>query len=207
KKDVSENDILGAVKIYLGLKRTISEHNLSALTLRCFDLLKAFNNTGCLALARLNDEGIPAGCEGDIPALFTMMINHLITGAPSFMANPSLIHENNITLAHCTIPLSITESFGFETHFESGIGVGITGKIKKGPVTLTKIGGPHLDRFYVAEGEMTAVPQSGELCRTQVTIKMEEPLDYFFNSPLGNHHIISSGRHATRFKEIMALFN
>ena len=35
------------------------------MTVRCFDLLGRIGTTGCLALAILNAEGIPAACEGD----------------------------------------------------------------------------------------------------------------------------------------------
>jgi L-fucose isomerase-like protein len=202
---VTLKDIADAVKIYMGIKKTISDYGLSALTLRCFDLLEPLNNTGCLALARLNDEGIPAGCEGDIPALFTMVINRLITGEPSFMANPSRIEDNRITLAHCTTPMSIVESFGFKTHFESGKGVAVAGQFKEGPVTLSKIGGPALDRFYVDEGVLTGNTEFEALCRTQIVVEMTHGVDYFMNAPLGNHHIISSGNHAERFKEVMSL--
>lgn len=207
KKDVKRRTIVNSVKIYLGLKRTIAEYGLSALTLRCFDLLEAFDNTGCMALARLNDEGIPAGCEGDVPTLFTMLINKLITGTPAFMANPSRIENDRITLAHCTVPMSIVESFGLRSHFESGRGVGIAGTFRKEAVTVSRIGGQCLDRFYVAEGKIIDAPESEELCRTQMTIKMEEGVDYFLTSPLGNHHVVTFGSRSKRFKEVMSLFD
>jgi L-fucose isomerase-like protein len=205
KEGVTLKNIADAVKIYMGIKKTISDYGLSALTLRCFDLLTPLNNTGCLALARLNDEGIPAGCEGDIPALFTMIIDRLITGKPSFMANPSLIEDDRVTLAHCTIPMSIVESFGFKTHFESGIGVAVAGKLKEGPVTISKIGGPALDRFYVDKGTLTENTESEALCRTQIVVKPAHGTDYFLSTPLGNHHVISEGNHTERFIEVMSL--
>ena len=65
----------GALRIYERLKELIQKYKLSGLTLRCFDLLTTVHNTGCLALARLNAEGIPAACESDVPALLTMMIS------------------------------------------------------------------------------------------------------------------------------------
>jgi len=64
----------GAEAIYERLKELVVEYNLQGVTLRCFDLLSTVKNTGCIALSKLNDEGIPASCEGDIPTLLTMMI-------------------------------------------------------------------------------------------------------------------------------------
>lgn len=202
-----EKDILEAAKIYLALKKIVSDYRLSSLTLRCFDLLKPLNNTGCLALSRLNDEGIPAGCEGDIPALFTMIINRLITGNPAFMANPSQIHDDGIIFAHCTVPTSMVQSFGYETHFESGIGIGVAGTFAPGPVTISKINGDDLDHYYAAAGNITTFNASHNFCRTQVKVKILQGYDYFFKFPLGNHHIISSGNHLTMFHELMNFFS
>ncbi len=206
KEGVTDDNIAGAVKIYLALEKIIAHYQLTAFTLRCFNLLEPLQNTGCLSLSRLNDEGITAGCEGDVPALFTMYINQLITGKPAFMANPSRIDDNVLTLAHCTVAPGMVKSFGFKTHFESGLGVGIAGTFEPGPVTVSKIGGLNLDRYYVAEGELTGNLQAEDLCRTQITIRMDEGTEYYFKRPLGNHHIVSNGPHAKRFKEVMALF-
>jgi len=200
-------DIYEALKVYLALKKMVAEHQLSAFTLRCFDLLAPLKTTGCLALARFNDEGIPAGCEGDIPAMFTLMINRLITNAPSFMANPSQIYPDGLVMAHCTVPTTMVSSFGLKTHFESGIGIGIAGVFEPGPVTISKINGEGLEHYFVTEGEIVETEVSSTLCRTQIKIHIPEGYDYFLDSPLGNHHIISKGRHAEVFNELMNFFN
>ncbi len=205
-KGIKAEDIEKALRIYLGLKKMISTHQLTAFTLRCFDLLEPLASTGCLALALLNDEGIPAGCEGDIPSLFTMLINNLITGTASFMSNPSKIQDGIITFAHCTVPLSIVDSFTYQTHFETGIGVGIAGTFNEGWVTMSKIGGSALDNYYVDEGLSKQKPFMGNLCRTQITIKPNKDMGYFLNNPLGNHHIITRGKYMDRIKKVMDLF-
>ncbi len=202
-----DTDITGAIQIYLSLKKVAARYNLSALTLRCFDLLKPLNNTGCLALSRLNDEGFPAGCEGDIPALFTMIINTLITHEPSFMANPSQITSDGIIFAHCTVPMNIVQSFGYKTHFESGIGIGISGEFQRSIMTLSKINGDSLDNYYVVSGEGTPLEESPNLCRTQVKLKIAGGYDYFYKSPLGNHHILSKGDHVDSFVEFADYFS
>ena len=71
----SDNKVLtDALYIYSALKRIAKKYNLSGLTVRCFDLLDRYKNTSCLALALLNEEGIVAGCEGDVPSLLTMYL-------------------------------------------------------------------------------------------------------------------------------------
>ena len=84
----NEQTLEGALYIYSALKRLIAKYDLKGLTVRCFDLLGIYKNTACLALAILNEEGITAGCEGDVPTLLTMHILRALTGRSSFQANP-----------------------------------------------------------------------------------------------------------------------
>jgi L-fucose isomerase-like protein len=70
--------------IYESLKSVITQYHLQGFTLRCFDLLTTLKNTGCLALAKLNAEGYVAGCEGDVPAMLTMMIVRSLLGISGF---------------------------------------------------------------------------------------------------------------------------
>ena len=64
-----KSDLLAADKTYSSIKKICQEERLDAMTIRCFDIVKACNTTSCLALAKLNDEGIVAGCEGDMQTL------------------------------------------------------------------------------------------------------------------------------------------
>ena len=195
----------GAVKIYKALKVLVERHRLNAFTLRCFDLLTTVGNTGCLALSCFNSEGVPASCEGDVPALLSMMIAHALTGVSGFQANPAQIdvETGRILFAHCTIPFNMVENWQFDTHFESGIGVGIHGIFPEGPVTVFKVSGD-LKRHFVAEGELLGNQYEANLCRTQVLLKLRpEDARYFLTNPIGNHHIIVPGRCKELFEELL----
>ena len=197
--------IPGAYRIYKALKTIATNYGLSGLTIRCFDLLTAVHNTGCLALARLNSEGIVAGCEGDIPAMLSMMIGRAVTGVSGFQANPSSIdpESGEMVFSHCTVPLNMVSSFGLDTHFESGIGVGIRGYIPEGPVTVFKLAGD-LSRHFVCEGELLRNEAKPDLCRTQVVLRLPaESSKYFLTDPIGNHHIILPGHCAAEIEELL----
>ena len=197
----------GANAIYLALRSLVDTHKLSALTLRCFDLLTAVHNTGCLALARLNAEGIPAGCEGDIPAVLSLAVARAVTGHSGFQANPSRIdpETGEVLFAHCTVPLDIVDSYEFDTHYESGIGVGVRGKIPTGPVTVFKISGD-VRRCFIAEGELLSNTSEPDLCRTQTILKLApKSIRYFLEAPIGNHHIIIPGHHAASLRRFFGI--
>ena len=186
----------GAWQIYDALKVIIGRYGLQGFTLRCFDLLTAVKNTGCVALAKLNAEGIIAGCEGDVPAMLSMKIAQTLVGVSGFQANPSRINPETgkMLFAHCTIPFNMVERYELDTHFESGIGVGIRGYMKTGPVTVFKVSGD-LSRFFIAEGELERNLAQPDLCRTQQVIRLKDPdkTSYFLTNPIGNHHIILPG--------------
>ena len=182
--------------IYDALKTIINKYALQGFTLRCFDLLTALKDTGCLALAKLNAEGIVAGCEGDVPALVTMMIVHSLTGLSGFQANPSSINveTGEMLFAHCTIPLNMVERYELDTHFESGIGTAVRGFMAKGDITVVKVAGD-LSRCFIAEGTLIRNESKPDLCRTQQVIRLSDPAqaEYFLTNPIGNHHIIALG--------------
>ncbi len=195
----------GAVKIYNALKVLVERYRLDAFTLRCFDLLTAVGNTGCLALSCFNSEGIPASCEGDVPALLSMMISSALTGLSGFQANPARIdtETGEMLFAHCTIPFNMVEDWSFDTHFESGIGVGIHGIFPEGPVTVFKVSGD-LKRHFAAEGELLGNQYEQNLCRTQVRLQLSpEDARYFLTDPIGNHHIIIPGHRKALLEELL----
>ena len=189
----------GAMAIYDRLKELVQEYALSGLTLRCFDLLTTVKNTGCLALSRLNDEGIPAACEGDIPALLTMMLCKQLTGCAGFQCNPARIEDQQMLFAHCTIPLTMCERHSYATHFESGIGVAIHGELPLGDYTLVKLSGD-LTRIFAEDVTLLRNQYEPNLCRTQVWLNTSEAtIRYFTTCPIANHHILVPGHHAHSF--------
>lgn len=183
-----------ALQVYGALKRLIEEYRLDGITLKCFDLLHRVHMTGCLALAVLNAEGIPAACEGDQKSLISMAVLHALTGQSGFMANPNRLDPSagEVLFAHCTLPLDMPDHFSVTTHFESGIGAAITCDLAPQTMTVFKCGGS-MERYYAGRAELIETTHKSGLCRTQMRLRMEEGIDYFLHRPIGNHHIICKG--------------
>ena len=198
-RESTPEQLLKAMRCYEALRQLAQEQRLNALTLSCFKLIDLIGTTGCLALSLLNDAGITAGCEGDLQTVFTMHVARTITSLPGFMANVSLIHDtsNEVVLAHCTVGLKQTEQYILRNHFETESGIGIQGLLPTGDVTLLKIGGESLDEYYLNTGTLTENTNYINLCRTQVKVRLDGSVNYFYRRPLGNHHVLLSGNHAT----------
>jgi L-fucose isomerase-like protein len=208
ESEPSEEEIKGAVAIYEALSHLITEQRFAACTLRCFDLLERLRNTGCYAISRLNDEEIPAGCEGDLQALFSLYLGFLLVRRSGYMGNIAAIEpeKRQMILAHCTCPLSLSMGYVIRSHFESGFGVGIAAKIPEGPCTVFRIGGKRLDRLFIREGMVRAVPPRDDLCRTQVAVSLTESIDSLLTAPLGNHHILLPGHHRETIERFFMRF-
>lgn len=186
-----------ALVIYVAIKRLVKKYDLKGVSIRCFDLLKKYKNTACLALALLNEEGITAGCEGDIFALITMHVVRALTGRSAFMANPSKFdyEDHSLLLAHCTVPLNMTSSYSLTTHFESGLGIGVRGEMPEGRITLCKIAPDYtLDNCVCLSANIKDNPNLEGYCRTQITISLnEEGVLELLKASFGNHLIVSYG--------------
>lgn len=198
----SAEDLEKALKLTTAIEKVVKRLRLDAFTLKCFDLLEPLGTTGCLALAVLNAKGIPAGCEGDVPSLLTMLLARRVAGVDAFMANPSRVdvENNKIIFAHCTLPLTMANSNILRSHFESGIGVALQGVLPLGDVTVLKWWGKEMQHLFVSGGQLLENLDNPSMCRTQITLQLDENVKYFLEHPLGNHHVILLGNHTAALR-------
>ena len=194
-KEFDFNELYKAKRIYQAFSNVVKKNKLDGFTVRCFDLLTSLKSTGCLGLALLNDEGIISTCEGDVMAMVSMVIAHIVSGGYVFQANPSRIdvNTNQIVFAHCTIPTKMVKDYKFDTHFESLTGVAIKGYLHEEDVTVLRLSSD-LQSYFVEEGKILKNLESNNLCRTQIEVKFDNDISNILKHPCGNHHIIFYGR-------------
>ena len=207
-KEPSRDEVVKAMRLYRSIKNIVDLYRLDALTLNCFDLIPTTHTTGCVALALLNQEGIPAGCEGDEQTLLTMLAIQAATGEMTFMANPSKILDNaahEMVFAHCTIAPAMTDRYIVRNHYESLSGVAIEGIIDPMDVTVVKCGGRGMERCFISRARLLECTTNPNMCRTQLHLRLDEPLDYFLERSIGNHHVIVRGNHKQRLETILRM--
>jgi len=203
---VDETALQAAAGLLPALKALYARHDLRAATLRCFSLIERLQTSGCLALSLLNDQGLICGCEGDVPAVFSMLLLFALTGEIPFMANPATVdcRSNQIVLAHCTVPRRAVGAYRLQTHFETGLGVALSGDFAAGPATIFKAGNPDLGSYFVSAAEVLPCRPEPGLCRTQVRLRLQEPVGYFLKAPLANHHLLIHGDHLSLINDFMS---
>jgi len=108
-KPISEETFERSLLVYSALKRIVAKYGLDGFTIRCFDLLTSIQNTGCMALAIFNSEGIIGTCEGDVPTMLSMAVGQALCNTPGFQVNLSKAENDELLFAHCTVPLNIVK--------------------------------------------------------------------------------------------------
>ena len=203
-KTSRKGDLKQSLYVYGALKEICKKRKLDGFTLRCFDLVNEKKQTSCLAFGMLNDEGIVSTCEGDVPSLLTMYLCQLLLEQPSFMANPARIDtkKKEVVYAHCTCPFKMTTSYRLDTHFESGLGFGIKGELKRECITAVKLS-PDLDKVRILSGRIVDNLDEKNLCRTQIRVAFDDSIEELIKDPYGNHMIFVYGDHE---EELKALF-
>ena len=200
----NKSELNNATKMSQSIIKICDKYQLKGLTIRCFDLLSKVKTTGCLGLSALNDLRYVGTCEGDIPIMLSMIIVKNLLNVPSFQANPSQIDlkNKNMIFAHCTLPLSMCDSYELDTHFESKIGVATHGVMKTGIVTIFKLSND-LKNYYVQTAKLVENLYENNLCRTQIKLHFTDDMSYFLKRPYGNHHIIIYGDHTSIINQFM----
>lgn len=203
----SDEEIRKAGLVAHALKEVVDKQQLDAVTVECFSLLMDTGVSGCFALSLMNDlQQSTAGCEGDVPATFTMFLGRMLTGELGFMSNVTQVDKkkNEAVFAHCTIPTKLTESYEITSHFETGLSIGIRGTLKHQDVTVLKVYGDNLSQFWVSDGKIVENLVNETGCRTQIRVVLEEDVDYFLERSLANHHIIFPGKHADKIRRFFS---
>ncbi len=187
---VNNESVRGALQIYKAIETIIEKYSLDGLSIKCFDLIKYTGVTACLALSLLNTKGFPASCEGDIPLLISMAMGTWISNKPVFMGNIAFIDEDNIYITHCTAPL--IGPYILNTHFESGLSVGVRVDYPVGEkATLYRVD-PGLNKLRVISGVIVESDYTGKWCRTQIKVKTRDPR-VLIKKPMGNHYALIIG--------------
>jgi L-fucose isomerase-like protein len=89
-------------RLYMAMRGILRERGAVAAAALCGQIRQATGAMSCVALTLLQDEGIPAACQGDIDALLTMMLFRRVSGLPSFMGG-AWREKGLLTMCHCVL--------------------------------------------------------------------------------------------------------
>ncbi|RLG83600.1 MAG: fucose isomerase [Thermoprotei archaeon] len=188
---IDRESLYKALRIYYAIRKIIVEGVFNAVSIDCFPLVMKYKITPCLAVAMLNNDGIPMACEDDFYSLVFLAVSPILTSEPGWIFNPSgLTYEGYVKFAHCTIAPRLGNNCMLVSHFESGYPYAVTCKMKHREYALLRLS---LDykKLYVfkARNIRSGLLEPG-LCRTQLIADLG---DYggekFIELAQGNHHV------------------
>lgn len=104
---ISDEALVQGARIYLGLKKLVKEHHISALASSCWpEFQEEFSSVPCVPFTLLGEyEGVPVACEGDIGGAVSLLLAKEIgRNVPTLMDLTMLnFQENELLLWHCGI--------------------------------------------------------------------------------------------------------
>lgn len=196
----NSNELFESGRIYEGLASLVPFYKLNALSVECFSLVNQTCHTACLALSKLNLDGLPSGCEGDTCSALGLMLGYEVCGVTPWMANTAFVNGSKALFAHCTAPANLYKKFKTQTHYETDKGLALSGEIKGEVVTVFRFENT-LSKIFITLAKVTDHPKCKNACRTQLEVHLVDSAQkYFMNEPFGNHHLILPGDWTQRLK-------
>jgi hypothetical protein len=222
-RNLSRRSILGAMKIYLLVKRDLDEDpDIISAGINCLNESRYSDTTPCLAWNLLFEERrFVWGCEADLVSMLTEVLiagtidtPYMMTNLyPFLMGQAALKHEhipnfpevegkpdNHILAAHCGYLGVVPQSFS--TRWELGEKVlaivddnasAIDARLAEGKVTLLKLI-PPFDAISVVEAELVKYAQfPGSHCLNGAVIRVTD--GHRFVDEVVSHHYIIAGGH------------
>lgn len=172
----SDEHAIASLRNYLALKQMIRQWYLSGVAVGAYPRCQG---TACLPIALLNEEGIAAGCEGDVNSTVAMYILRLLTDKPVHFGEMLAVDEteNTLVTSHCGAAApSLADEKGYAlcpvrlAHS----GVCIRFACQSGPVTYVNLVGRKGNyRMCVIEGN--AIPTDMVFEGNPMKIKWNSP--------------------------------
>jgi hypothetical protein len=209
----SWEDMLNAAKTYVVARNILEKENGDAITMDCLGPASRREiPVPCLAWARLNDEGIPAGCEADLYPTLTLMLVSYLFDKPGFQQDPvAETVQNTLIGSHCVCATKLDglserpAPFNIRSHHsDTGVTVRPIWR-KEQRITIARFFGP--DKMLVSSATVldnVYTPPAGG-CRTAVNVKVDGVSDV--TQYPGFHQIFFYGDHARDLKDYCQLFN
>ena len=210
--DVKKEDLAISARYYRAYSDFAKENNYDALAVSCWPQIKE-DTLACSVIGKLNEDGLPASCEGDIPGAISMLMLHYITGNPVTMMDLCGVDETDETalMWHCgPSPEFFADARGATTRHSYQLNLaGDTVAyalmhdmvFKPQPVTFMRITG-EWDRMFLLDGRAIETPKEspdgsrgwiGNLKLNRKPIKAIDFMNTIFTRGFQHHYPMCAG--------------
>ncbi len=221
KIEVSEEDLITAVRGYLAMKAMVEKYKPDALTIREWPEVPIKEFTISLGCSLLSEEGKVVVSESDISTTITWLVLKLLAEKPVWVGEFESVDlkKNSALLLHnCEAPFDLARSREEITLANTGFvewfsgkkgGVNVQLELKPGRVAIIKISGRPVDdkiKAIVTCGEVMRSPKPPSGGTTRAYVKFDAPLKTLIDTWVKEgfeHHMLLA--YADVKEEILAL--
>lgn len=174
--------VVKSTQFSLALKDAVGEVKAAAVAVRCWpEFFNEYGAAACSTLSHFVEDGIPVACEADSLGAVTMLVQHYLTGFPTYLADLVYAHRgcNTCTFRHCGVgafslaPERTGPVAGVQPN--RNFGVALNNALKSGPVTIARLGQSAGGfRMLIFRGETLDTPN--RFTGTSVEIRLEKPV-------------------------------
>jgi L-fucose isomerase-like protein len=205
------------LKAYEAMRRLIDERGYSGLAVRCWpEFFTHFGGAACGALALLNENFTPGGCEADVHGVITALILQQLAGEPAF--NTDLVdmdlESDTCVFWHCgQAPVQMADpEVALKATIHSNRKLPLLNEfpLKPGRFTMARFSKGHGDTtMVIGGGEMLRAPLafSGTAGVARLDSPLAEVLDNLMQAGLEHHTAIVYGEHRPALRKLADLLD
>jgi L-fucose isomerase-like protein len=177
---ISEENVKKATELYVAIKAFVERYNAAATTIVCSPWIRESDYpTPCVALMLLQEEGIPAACQGDIDALLTMVLFKRAADVMSCMGNNFEV-SGELGIGHCVLsrnlcdPTTPMQSYYIDDYHGRKPSPTIHPDILVGKeVTIARLT-RNLENLILTHGKVIENLDTHDRCRNTLVIHVED---------------------------------
>jgi L-fucose isomerase-like protein len=72
-------------------------------------------------------------------------------------------------------------------------------------MTVVKCGGKAMEHYFISKAQLLECNTNPNMCRTQLHMRLVQPLHYFLERSIGNHHVIVRGNHVENLSTVFRM--
>ncbi|MCK5732970.1 MAG: hypothetical protein KAI38_02215, partial [Candidatus Latescibacteria bacterium] len=196
---VTEDHLQTVARIYLALKDWAAERHLDAICFKCqYEFSQEYGMVGCVPLALLASDGIVATCEGDIPLMVSMIIQHTLTGQTIPYGDVLDRVDNRLLFSSCGFAPFETASSPEDIEIRPAIlpyfkGVTNSFVLKPGKVTVLRLS-EGIGTYRLTYGTGTGLPsERRQGWAPALEVELDGDTDDFLTHVTTQHYSIAYG--------------
>lgn len=214
-KDVTEEDLPMASKIYLTMRSFMDNENLDALTIRCWpEMPNTFGQWPYLAVARLADEGRAVAIEGDADGALTAWMGENLGLGACYLSDWLEHDDKTITTWHGgAAPFSLSPAPGqpggplLARHFNIKKPMVVESSLRTGmPATLVRFWRCDGNYYATARDCKTVAPRRHLMATNSlVELARQDPGEWFeelCHAGMPHHVALFEGNHEAMFRRL-----